>query len=248
MKPLEDLQLTNSGKACCGTLPERVTPAETAEQAARLEQAFVNGSVDTPIGPVPRISHALDPADRRGTIKARWGIGRMNYRIEPGLYALGQPVSESPVLVTANYKMTFDSLRSSVENLEAWILVLDTEGINVWCAAGKGTFGTAELVGRIESSRLPEVVSHKTLIVPQLGAPGVAAHLVRAQSGFRVVYGPVRASDLETFLKNKYKATPQMRAKTFTFKERAVLVPVELVTALKWTALISLAVFPLFWR
>ncbi len=245
MKPLEDLQLSKPDKACCGALPKSFTSAETVEPAARLEQAFVKGSVDTPAGPVPRISHVLDLADRLGTIKARWGIRRMHYRVDPGLYALGEPDHKSPVLVTANYKMTFDSLRSSVENLDAWILALDTNGINVWCAAGKGTFGTAELVGRVESSRLREVVSHKTLVVPQLGAPGVAAHLVLAQSKFRVVFGPVRAGDLRAFLGNGYKATPKMRAKTFTFGERAVLVPVELMAALKWTVLISIAAFPL---
>ena len=33
-------------------------------------------------------------------------------------------------------------------------------------------------------------------------APGVAAHDVRRRSGFRVVYGPVRAEDLPTFLRD----------------------------------------------
>ena len=75
---------------------------------------------------------------------------------------------------------------------DAWILVLDTNGVNVWCAAGKGTFGTDELIRRIEATGLPEIVSHNRVIVPQLGGPGVAAHEVRKRSGFRVVYGPVR--------------------------------------------------------
>ena len=66
----------------------------------------------------------------------------MSYTVDPGLYALGKPDDSSPVLVTANYKMSFDRLREALPERDAWILVLDTKGVNVWCAAGKGTFGT----------------------------------------------------------------------------------------------------------
>ena len=128
---------------------------------------------------MPQVSSSLVWADRWGTIKARWGINRMHYTIEPGLYALGKPNGQSPVFVTANYKMSFDRLREALPGRDAWILVLDTKGINVWCAAGKGTFGTTELVSRIESSGLKQVVSHRELILPQLSGPGVAAHEVK---------------------------------------------------------------------
>jgi acetyl-CoA decarbonylase/synthase complex subunit gamma len=114
-----------------------------------------------------------------------------------------------------------------------WILVLETKGINVWCASGKGTFGTMELVGRIESSGLNQIVSHRELILPQLSGPGVAAHHVKKLSGYKVIYGPIRATDLATFLDNGLNATPEMRLKTFTTRERAELIPMELVRALK---------------
>jgi acetyl-CoA decarbonylase/synthase complex subunit gamma len=112
----------------------------------------------------------------------------------------------------------------------------------VWCAAGKGSFGTEELVYRAKLSGLTHVVAHKRLILPQLGASGVAAHLVKQLSGLRVVYGPIRASDLPAFLDGGLKATPKMRRKTFDLRERAVLIPVELVEALKY----ALIVLPLF--
>ena len=198
-----------------------------------LRQTFVTGTVKTPIGLVPRVSSSLTRDDRIGGYKVRWGIGRMHYTVDPGLYALGQPDSTSAVLVSANYKMSFDRLREALPGRNAWILVLDTKGINVWCAAGKGTFGTSELAFRVQSSRLDQVVSHRQLILPQLGAPGVAAHEVKKLSGFRAVYGPVRAVDLPAFLDAGLKATPEMRRKSFTLSERAVLIPVELVPALK---------------
>jgi acetyl-CoA decarbonylase/synthase complex subunit gamma len=204
-----------------------------------LDQPFVIGSVETPEGKVPQVSPLWTKADYLGTFKARWGIGRMHYTVDPGLYALGQPDEKSPVLVTANYKMSFDRLRKALPGRNAWILALDTKGINVWCAAGKGTFGTEELVARIRSSGLERVVSHREVILPQLSAPGVAAHQVRKLSGFKAVFGPIRAEDLPAFMDNGMKATAEMRFKTFPTWERVVLIPVELVEALKAAVIIA---------
>jgi hypothetical protein len=159
----------------------------------------------------------------------------MHYTVEPGLYALGNPAPKSSVLVTANYKMSFDRLRAALPQKDAWILALDTKGINVWCAAGKGTFGTTELIQRAARSGLDRIVSHRELILPQLSAPGIAAHEVKKLSGFKVIYGPIKAEDLSEFLNNGMRATPEMRIKTFTVLERMVLIPVELVSALKAT-------------
>ena len=164
----------------------------------------------------------------------------MSYIIEPGLYAVGDPDAGSPVFVSANYRMSFDHLRSQLSGRSGWILVLDTKGINVWCAAGKGTFGTEELVRRIEEVRLQDIVEHETLIVHQLGAVGVSAHKVKRQSGFKVVYGPVRAEDLPAFLDAGMKASEQMRRVTFPLKDRVVLIPVELVTWGKKAAFVAL--------
>ncbi len=169
----------------------------------------------------------------------------MRYTVDPGLYALGDAGPESPVCVTANYKMSFDLLRKGLAGIDAWILVLDTQGINVWCAAGKGTFGTDELVDRIKSSGLADVVSHRRLIVPQLGAPGIAAHEVRMRSGFQVVYGPVRADDVPAFLRDDLNATGRMRTKDFGFMERLALVPMEIVPAAKGALLVTGALFVL---
>lgn len=157
----------------------------------------------------------------------------MNYKVEPGLYGVGRTDASSPVLVTSNYKMTFDRLREQLGGLNLWIVVLDTDGVNVWCAAGKGTFGTEEVIRRITSVQLSKIVSHRTLILPQLSAVGVAAHEVTKQTGFRVVYGPIRAKDIRAFLANGMQVSEKMRTVSFTFRERAVLTPLELVGALQ---------------
>jgi len=197
------------------------------------EQPFVLGIITTEIGEVPRIGPDLHWADKRGHYLVRWNIGRDHFTVEPGLYALGQPTGDSPVLVTANYKLSFDLLRQTMTDRSCWILVLDTKGINVWCAAGKGTFGTEELIDRIKASRLQDVVSHRKLIVPQLGATGVAAFEVKKYCGFSVCYGPVMLQGLPVFLDNDCKATLKMRIKDFPLHERLVLIPVEIMQALQ---------------
>jgi hypothetical protein len=205
-------------------------------------------------------------ANRLDQLMARLGVKRNEHLIEPGLYTLGKTTQDSPVFVSANYTLSFDALRSALAGIDAYILVLDTKGINVWCAAGKKTFGTDELVRRIEAVKLHDIVNHRLLIVPQLGATGVSARDVRARSGFKVEFGPVRAADLPEYLKT-HKATEEMRRVNFTILDRIVLVPVELkqflpvlialiilsllggynvVTAAITTILSGLVLFPIF--
>jgi len=179
------------------------------------------------------VSTELSVKDILGAWKVRWGIGRMSYKVNPGLYAIGKPDDKSPVLVSANYKLTFDTLRKNLSGLDCWLLILDTKGVNVWCAAGKGTFGTEELINRIHQTGLTEIVSHRQIILPQLGASGVNSTEVTQKTNFTVVFGPVRAIDIKRFIADGYHATPQMRKVTFTTIDRLVLTPVELVSALK---------------
>jgi acetyl-CoA decarbonylase/synthase complex subunit gamma len=205
--------------------------------------SWIIGEIDTSIGKVPQIGCNLGFADFLGACRMRLGIGRMRYRIPPGLYAVGHPSENSPVLVTANYKLTLDSLRSELCELDAWILVLDTHGVNVWCAAGKGTFGTDELVKQIVETKLCEVVRHRQLILPQLGAPGVAAHQVKNRCDFEVIYGPVRANDISEFINAGNQATPKMRKVEFPLRQRLAVTPVDLPRYGKYFLPIALFMF-----
>jgi len=199
-----------------------------------MSEPYVVDWVDTDAGRVPKVSARLSGADKLGTLRVRLAIGRMNYKVPPGLYAIGSPDPDSVVLVSANFKLSFDKLRQELSGIDAWIMVLDTKGINVWCAAGKGTFGTGEIVRRIEATGLAEVVNHQKIIVPQLGAPGVSAHEVKKQSGFRVIYGPIRASDIRPFLEAGMEATRELRQVRFSFVDRAALTPTEAIVSSKY--------------
>ncbi len=192
---------------------------------------------------IPRIPATLTFRDRLGAWKVRWGFGRSHFRVKPGLYRVGDPTPDSSVMVTANYKLSFDCLRSQLIGIDAWILVLDTRGVNVWCSAGKGTFSTDELVKRIEVTGLQDVVKHKKLILPQLSATGVAAHKVKELSGFKVKFGPVRAEDLPAYLSSGLRATPEMRRVRFPLRSRLVLIPYDLVISSKYLFLVAICFF-----
>jgi hypothetical protein len=207
------------GSSCCGSR------GPTSREAGISKE---NSAAGNPAPQIIPVSGRLTFADRWDHFLARIGYQRGDHCVEPGLYALGAPTPHAPVFVSANYSLSFDALRSALDGMDAYILVLDTRGINVWCAAGKGTFGTDEIVNRVALTGLKEVVSHRKLILPQLGAPGVSAHLVKERSGFWVEYGPVRAADLPEYLKT-HAATPEMRRVRFKLADRFVLIPVELV-------------------
>jgi len=200
-----------------------------------LADVFVEGighiaADDPPPTPYPTTSQ-ITWRQRLDHWQARWGYKRSLHRVTPGLYVLGRPNRSSPVLVTANYTLSFDAVRSALSERPSYVLVLDTKGVNVWCAAGKGTFGTDELVERIFATKLHQIVDHRELILPQLGATGIAAHLVKRRSGFRVIYVPVRAEDIPAFL-SEGQATASMRRVTFDVRERLALIPVEITHTL----------------
>lgn len=194
-----------------------------------MKNDFIKGAIQVDRIDIPLVTTTLSIYDYLGAVMVRWGINRNNYRVIPGLYAFGSPDNSSEVFVTANYKLSFDNLRKNLGGLKGWILVLDTKGINVWCAAGKGTFGTKELVRMINSVSLKRFIDHRRIIVPQLGATGVAAHIVKEETGFNVHYGPVRAADIKEFLEEGYRTTKEMRKVTFSFKERIKLIPNDFV-------------------
>jgi len=205
-------------RSACGCSPDTAAPACSCPGSSTPPQEIrvTTGTITT----ANHVDHFL----------ARWGVRRGNHRVEPGLYRIGNPAPDSPVFASANYTLSFDALRSALDGIDGYILVLDTKGINVWCAAGKGTFGTEELVRQIERSGLAGIVGHKKIILPQLGAPGVSWPEVLRRTGFRVEYGPVRARDLPDYL-TSHTATPEMRRVTFPLRDRMVLIPVEFTHA-----------------
>ena len=242
---------TDNSLSCCGsdamTPRAKSTSRTSCGQELRQEQSkWIVGVTTTPGGEVPKVSGDWTRKDYWEHIKCRTSSFRNNYTINPGLYAIGNPVANSDIIATANYKYSFDIVRRELKGFNLWILVLDTKGINVWCAAGKGTFGTEELVGRINAVKLSEVVDHKRVIVPQLGASGVSGYQVSRATGFKVFFGPICAKDIPDFILAGYKAEPAMRIMRFPVKDRLILTPMEINPAMKKFPLFALTVLVIF--
>lgn len=219
-------------------------PPEAAGERAGLKAwHFVESWLSSPAGPVPKVRSEWKPIDFFKAAWVRLGPGRDNYRISPGLYALGNPNRNSPVLVTCNFKLTFDILRRQLGGRSYWLLVVETYGINVWCAAGKQSMSTQEVAQRVQAVGLKQVVDHRTLILPQLSAPAVAGHKLRSMCGFSGVFGPVRIQDIPAFVTSGMQAEPEMRRVAFPFRQRLSVALVEIYGARKfllWTLLICL--------
>lgn len=207
-----------------------------------LEHAIVKWVQQGPLN-VPIVTTELSNKDYLGTLKIRCGFSRDQYKIPTGLYGIGQPGQDSEVLVSANYKYTFDVLRRDLKGLNLWILILDTQGINVWCAAGKGTFSSRELIYQVKKCHLKEWLKHRRLILPQLGAASIEPHLVRKHSGFKIEYGPVRSGDLKAYFDQNRSCNESMRQVTFNLKERAELIPVEVKNSIKYFLGLSLCLY-----
>jgi len=185
-----------------------------------------------------RVTSEWKAADRWRAVRCRLGMHRSPHRVEPGLYCIGRPGPESPVLATANYTLTFDIVRRDLGGLVCWILVLDTGGLNVACGAYTGRFATDELITRVQKTRLQEAVSRRVLILPRLGAEAVSAEEVSRRTGFDILCGPLRSEDLSTYITQGARATPEMSAARFSLRDRLSLCLGEMAR--------SLLLFPVF--
>ncbi len=131
--------------------------------------------------------------------------------IEPGIYQSGHPDEKSPVIATANYLYTFIRVMRALKGIDSWVLCVDSDGINVWCAARGNNFGNKQLIEAVEASGIENVTTRKTLILPQLSAGGVAAPLISSESPsfpFNLLFGPVWAKYLPQFLKDRPAKKP----------------------------------------
>ncbi|MDH5695496.1 MAG: 4Fe-4S binding protein [Dehalococcoidia bacterium] len=131
--------------------------------------------------------------------------------VEPGLRVVGHPNESSPVFVTANFALTVKRLTRYLKDLDCYLLVAPTKGINVWCAAKGGSFTAHSVISVIKTSGIGSKVTNRRLILPQLAAPGVDTGLVRQQTGWSCKFGPVYAKDIPEYIANGLRKTDAMR-------------------------------------
>ena len=201
-------------------------------------------------------------ADLPGCLRDRL-LGFLPHRAPTGLLRIGQPGPDSPVLLTGNYTLTVRRIWEALSGHDAWLLVANSKGINVWCAASGGYLTHHDIISVIRTSAIQERVEHREIILPQLSATGVERRRITDATGFATRWGPARLEDLPAFLERGAGVLKGWRFMRFPAWERMematlwcapmlilllpILVPsAGLVTAAVASAAVALLVYGLF--
>lgn len=142
------------------------------------------------------------------------------HRAPTGLMRVGKPGPASPVLVTGNFTLTVRRLREALVGHDVWLLVANSKGVNVWCAAGGGHFTHHDIISAIRTARVENTVEHREIILPQLCATGVERRAITEATGFATRWGPARLEDLPAFLDRGSRVFKSERFMRFPLWER----------------------------
>lgn len=163
-----------------------------------------------------------------------------------GLVKIGNPDRTSPVLLTCNFHLTVERVKRALRGLDCYLLVANSRGINVWCAATGGLLGNHDAISALRTSGIEDLVDHRNVILPQLAATGIEAKLLYEKTGWKATWGPVYAKDIPGFLASgpSKRESPQMRQVAFPWSERFEM-------AVAWAfplSLLAAVITLLFWR
>lgn len=170
---------------------------------------------------IPQLRHRVTPWT---LAKDLWCLFMRNIppypSVKPGLYAIGQPGGDAPVLITGNYDLTVRHLLRDTQGLDVYLLVVNSAGINVWCASGGGYFTADKIIAAMRASHLDQVVNHRRLILPQLCASGVDGHRITSETGWQVQWGPVYSKNIPAYLATGQQKDDSIRWVQFPLKTR----------------------------
>ncbi len=167
-----------------------------------------------------------------------------------GLQKIGSPSRDSPVLLTVNYRLTIQQVRRALVGMDAYLLVANSKGINVWCAAAGGHLSNHEVISVLKTSGIDNLVDHRKLILPQLAATGIEPRVISKKTGWKCLWGPVYAKDIPDFISNNYQKTKQMSLVNFNRSQRlemavALGTPLSIILSLVLLFSWKKALFPL---
>lgn len=159
------------------------------------------------------------------------------------LIKIGNPTKQSPVFLTGNYQLTVAKVRKTLKDLDCYLLVANSHGINVWCAATGGHFTNYDVMSALKTSGIEDLVEHRVVILPQLAATGISAPDIKKKSGWKVLWGPVDAKDIPQFLERNYKKTVAMKTVTFPLLKR---IEIAVTLAIPFSLIIGI-IIALLW-
>jgi acetyl-CoA decarbonylase/synthase complex subunit gamma len=123
--------------------------------------------------------------------------------MQQGIYPIGNPGEDSPVLITTNFSLTYFIVSGEVESsrVPSWLLVMDTEGLSVLTAWAAGKFVGDAIGAFIKKSGITDKVKHRRVILP--GAVAAVSGDLEEElgSGWEVKIGPREAAHITAYLK-----------------------------------------------
>ena len=154
------------------------------------------------------ITPPLSPASAKAALTLRQNIytdPQKPIQMNPGLYRVGTPGKDAPVLLTVNFSLTFFTLEGYLEStrIPCFMLIVDTEGLSVLTAVAAGKLNETLVRDSIRKFDVEHEVSHKTLIIPGYSAP--LSGRIEEATGWKVMVGPRDAAEIGEFLHEEWK-------------------------------------------
>jgi NAD-dependent dihydropyrimidine dehydrogenase PreA subunit len=143
-----------------------------------------------------------------------------NFPCELGLARIGNPNEDSPVFLSGNYTLVVDRLKRALKGANCYLLIANSRGSNVWCAAGMNEFSEHDVIDAINVAGLWNLVRHRQIIAPPYAAPGVDVRAVLRETGFNLKWGPTHLNDLPRYIASGYKRTHDMISVQFGMRDR----------------------------
>ncbi len=158
-----------------------------------------------------------------------------------GLRVIGHPDRNAPVFLTCNFLVTVERVKRALKGMDAYLLVANSKGDNVWCSATGGHFTNHNVISVIKTSGIEELVDHRMVVLPQLAATGIQERVIRKKTGWKAIWGPVYAKDIPEFVEKKFEKTTEMRQVAFPLSQR---IEMALMWAFPFSVIASLLVLP----
>ncbi|MCG3221230.1 MAG: 4Fe-4S binding protein [Candidatus Heimdallarchaeota archaeon] len=156
-----------------------------------------------------------------------------------GYQRVGNPDENSPVLLTCNFHLTILRLKKATKGLNYHLLIANSKGINVWCAATGDSLNNHSVISVIKTSGIEDKVNHKKVIMPQLAAPGVESKVILKNVGWKILWGPVDAKDIPEFFESNFEKTDEMKQVEFRLVQRIEM-------AIMWIFLAAMVIMPIW--
>jgi len=124
--------------------------------------------------------------------------------VTEGIFEIGAPDENSPVLVTTNFALTYFIVSGEIEasKVPSWLLIKDSEGLSVLTAWAAGKFGGDDVGAFVKKSGIMDKVKHTELIIPGYAA-AIAGDVEEELPGWTITVGPREAAHIAGFLKSR---------------------------------------------